>query len=105
MRHLTYLLVLAVCLVATAPLELVLGVGVYRQWRRLLVTLAPVVVLFVAWDLLAIHQGTWFYDQRYLVRLSLPGSLPLEELLFFIVIPICAVLTYEAVLARKPEWR
>lgn len=102
--HLTYLLVLAGCLVATLPLEVVLHVGVYAQWRRLIGVLGPVIVLFGGWDLLAIHQGWWFYDRRYLVGLALPGTLPLEELLFFVVIPICAILTYEAVLARKPHW-
>jgi hypothetical protein len=28
---------------------------------------------------------------------QLPGGLPLEELLFFAVVPTCAVLAYEAV--------
>jgi hypothetical protein len=28
----------------------------------------------------------------------------LEELLFFIVIPTCAVLTLEAVRVRRPHW-
>lgn len=99
-----YLLVLAGCLVVTLPLELVLRVGVYAQWRRLLGVLAPVVVLFGAEDLLAIHERLWSYDGRYLIGVALPGTLPVEEVLFFLVIPLCAILTYEAVLARKPEW-
>ena len=102
--HWVYLAVLAGCLLATLPLELVLRVGVYAQWQRLVGVLAPVVVLFGAWDLLAIHQRWWFYDHRYLIGVALPGTLPLEELLFFVVIPVCAILTYEAVLARRPEW-
>lgn len=105
MSHLTYLAILAGCLVGTAPLELVLRVRVYARWRRLLPTLAPVVVVFAAWDLYAIGRGQWTYEQRYLVGVTLPGQLPLEELLFFVVIPTCAVLTYEAVLARRPGWR
>jgi lycopene cyclase domain-containing protein len=103
--HLVYLVVLAACLLGTAPLELLLHVGVYAQPARLLGALAPVVVIFGAWDVLAIHRGWWGYDPRYLVGLTLPGRLPLEELLFFIVIPLCAVLTYEAVLDRRPGWR
>lgn len=103
--HLTYLVILAACLLGTLPLELVLRVGVYAQWRRLLVVLVPVVVLFGAWDVFAIHQHTWRYDGRYLVGVNLPGRLPLEEVLFFLVIPTCAVLTYEAVLSRRPQWR
>ena len=103
--HAAYLLILAACLVGTLPLELVLHVRVYARWRQLLATLVPVVVVFGAWDLLAIHQHTWSYSRRYLVGVFLPGRLPLEELLFFVVVPICAVLTFEAVLARRPQWR
>jgi lycopene cyclase domain-containing protein len=104
LSHLTYLLLLFACLLGTLPLELVLGVHVYAQWRRLLATLLPVVVVFGAWDLVAIQKGLWHYDDRYLVGATLPGRLPLEELLFFVVIPICAVLTYEAVRVRRPDW-
>jgi lycopene cyclase domain-containing protein len=104
LSHLAYLLILAACVLGTLPLELVLGVRVYRQWKRLVATLLPVVVAFTAWDLYAINRGLWSYDSHYLVGVTLPGRLPVEELLFFVVIPICAVLTYEAVLARRPAW-
>jgi lycopene cyclase domain-containing protein len=100
----TYVLLLAACLVGTLPLEFVLHTGVYARWRRLCVAVLPVVVLFGAWDVAAIHAGWWHYDDRYLVGVTLPGRLPLEELLFFLVIPTCAVLTLEAVRARKPHW-
>lgn len=104
MSHVVYLLILAACLVGTAPLEVFLGVHVYAQWRRLPATLVPVVIVFAAWDEYAIHRGLWNYDGHYLIGVTLPGRLPVEELLFFAVIPICAVLTYEAVLARRPAW-
>jgi len=32
------------------------------------------------------------------------GNVPIEELLFFLVIPTCAVLTLEAVRRTKPAW-
>ncbi len=101
---LTYLLVLAACVLGTLPLEFVLHTRVYARWQRLLTAVLPVAVVFGGWDLLAIAHGDWTYDQRYLVGVTLPGRLPLEELLFFLVIPTCAVLTLEAVRARKPHW-
>jgi lycopene cyclase domain-containing protein len=100
----TYLLILAACLVGTAPLEVFLHTRVYARWPRLAATLAPVALVFGAWDVAAIHAAWWRYDGRYLVGVTLPGRLPLEELLFFLVIPTCAVLTLEAVRARKPHW-
>ena len=100
MEQLAYLLVLLGCLLGTAPLEVVLGTRVYARWRRLLLTLLPVVVVFVGWDLLAIRAGHWDFDREQVTGLAL-GPLPLEELLFFLAIPICAVLTLEAVRAVK----
>ncbi len=97
MGHLTYLVVLAACLAGALWLEPVLRVGVLRQWRRLLLTLLPGAVVFVAWDIGAIAAGHWSYDPAQIVGLLLPGRLPLEELLFFLVVPLCAILGYEAV--------
>ena len=102
--RLTYLLILAGCLLGTAPLEIFLHTRVYARWRRLLTALVPVVIVFAAWDVAAIAADWWHYDARYLVGVTLPGRLPLEELLFFLVIPTCAVLTLEAVRARRPQW-
>lgn len=102
--HLTYLLILLACIVGTLPLEFVLHTRVYARWRRLLAVLAAVVVVFGGWDVIAIAHSDWHYDGRYLIGVTLPGRLPLEELLFFVVIPTCAVLTLEAVRARKPHW-
>ncbi|MGH9024664.1 MAG: lycopene cyclase domain-containing protein [Acidimicrobiia bacterium] len=97
MDHFQYLLLMGACLVLTLPLELVLGARVWRQPRRLTLTLAPAVGVFVIWDAFAIARGHWTYAARYVTGLELPGSLPIEELVFFVVIPICGLLTLEAV--------
>lgn len=102
--RLTYLAILMACVLGTAPLEFLLHTRVYARWARLGAVLVPVVLVFGGWDVLAIHAGWWHYDRRYVVGVTLPGRLPLEEVLFFLVIPTCAVLTLEAVRARKPHW-
>ena len=104
MRHLTYLGVLAACLVGTAPLEIVLRARVYRRWTRTVLAIVPAVVVFTAWDIAAIQAGWWHFDRRYLSGVLLPGRLPLEELLFFVVVPLCAILTFEAVRRLRPHW-
>lgn len=92
-----YLAILAGCLLVTLPLELVIGARVYRRPRRLVRALAPAVVVFAVWDVIAIDRGHWRYNPSYVTGWELPGALPVEELAFFVVIPICALLTYEAV--------
>ena len=98
-----YLVVLAVCVLGTLPLELVLHTRVYGRPRRLVLTLLPVVAVFVGWDVLAIRAGHWGYDPRQTTGVLL-GNVPLEEVAFFLVIPVCAILTLEAVRAVK-GWR
>lgn len=104
MRHLAYVAVLAGCLVAALWLEPVLKVNVFRRWRRLVLTLVPVVVVFVLWDLAAIAAGHWHFDPAQTTGIVLPGGLPLDEVLFFVVAPVCAILGFEAVRAvlRRP---
>jgi len=98
---LSYVGVLAFVLLATAWLEVFLRTRVYRRWRRLLLTLLPVVAVFVVWDLYAIAQGHWTFDPARITGVYLPGSLPIDEVLFFLVIPIASVLTLEAVRSVK----
>ncbi|AGZ40230.1 lycopene cyclase domain-containing protein [Actinoplanes friuliensis] len=104
MRHLSYLLVLAGCLVAALWLEPVLKVNVLRRWRRLLLTLLPVAIVFILWDLAAIAAGHWTFDPEQTTGILLPGGLPIDEVLFFVVVPICAILGFEATRAvlRRP---
>jgi lycopene cyclase domain-containing protein len=103
MRHLTYAGVLAACLACAIWLEPALRVGVLRRWRRLALTVLPVLVAFLAWDALAIRAGHWRFDQGQLLGVTLPGGLPVEEIGFFVVIPVCAILGLEAV-RRVTGW-
>lgn len=104
-----YLLLMAGCLVITLPLEFVLRARVYRRPRRLLAALFPVVVVFSIWDIVGIVRGHWWYSERFTTGVLLPPlRMPLEELVFFLVIPVCALLTWEAVgqvMALVRRWR
>ena len=71
-----YLILMGLCLLATLPLEFVFGARVWRRPRRLASALAI---------------------PKYVTGWKLPFDLPVEELVFFLVIPICSLLTLEAV--------
>lgn len=103
MRSFQYLIVLGLCLVATLPLELVLGARVWRRPRRLAKALLPPFVVFLAWDLWAAAAGQWWFNPTLTTDVRLPYGVPVDEALFFVVVPICGLLTLEAVrsLRRK----
>src|SRR4029453_11137671 len=100
----TYLVLMAACLLATLPLELVLEAGVYRRPRRWLAPVVPVFLVFPFWAWGAVPPGPWTYNPRYTTGIELLG-LPLEELVFFVVVPTCALLTYQAVVRLLPTPR
>lgn len=93
-----YVFVLAVCLAITLPLE-IFGTGVYRQAGRAVRALLPVAALFLLWDEIAIFARVWTYNHAYVIGANMPLRVPIEEALFFVVIPLCALLTYNAVSA------
>ncbi len=91
-----YLLLMGGCFLLTLPLELVLHARVYRQPLRLLRALWLPVLVFVVWDTIAIHRGHWRFNPRYVTGWTIPGGVPVEEVAFFVVIPICALLSFGA---------
>ena len=109
MGSLSYLAVLIGCLAVTAPLEWGIGARVYRRPGRLALTLVLSMTPFVVWDIVAILRDHWSFSDERTIGVSLGGLMPLEELLFFVVIPICALLTHQAVLRlgarRWPDGR
>src|SRR4051794_12917475 len=88
---------MAGCLAVTLPLELLLGARVYRRPGLLVTALVPIVVIFSVWDLVGIWRDHWSYNPAYVTGLQLPGGMPIEELVFFVVVPLCGLLTYGAV--------
>lgn len=92
-----YLLLMGACLALTLPLEFIYGARVWRRPLRLVQVLAVPVAVFAVWDVLAIRAGVWGFNPRYVTGWELPLGLPVEELVFFLAIPICAILAYEAV--------
>ena len=92
-----YLLLMAGCLLITLPLEFVFGARVYRSPRRLWRAMWPMLVVFVAWDLVVIARHHWTFSPRYTTGIVFPGGVPLEEVVFFVAIPICGLLSLEAV--------
>jgi lycopene beta-cyclase len=95
--HFQYLLLMACCLLITLPLEFLLSARVYRRAAGLVFALIPVVIIFSVWDIVGILRDHWSYSTRFTTGWKLIFAMPIEELVFFVVVPICGLLTYEAV--------
>ena len=97
----SYVAMLAFCLIGTLPLVPAFRLRVLRQPRRLLLTILLAGTPFLLWDLWATEVGHWSFDADQTLPWRVAG-IPLEEVAFFVVIPLVAVLTFEAVrVARR----
>lgn len=88
---------MAACLAITLPLEFIFKARVYRRFLRALQAILVTAVLFSIWDIIAIQFDLWTYSPEFTTGIMLLFNYPLEELLFFLAIPLCAILTFESV--------
>ncbi len=59
-------------------------------------------LLYIAWDIFFTGQGVWRFNEKYITGLKI-ANLPVEEILFFLVIPYCCVFIYECVRCYFPR--
>jgi lycopene cyclase domain-containing protein len=97
-KQLSYAAMLVGVLVAVLPLERALGTRVLARPRRLAAALVCAGAPFLCWDLYATSRGHWTFDAAQTLPPRVAG-LPLEEVAFFVVIPLAVVFAFEAVRA------
>lgn len=84
--HYTYLLIDTGTVLFPLALSFDRKVAFYKQWRMLLLGMLITAVLFISWDVLFTRWGIWWFSREYTMPYRLL-SLPIEEWLFFLVVP------------------
>jgi lycopene cyclase domain-containing protein len=92
-------------LVGSIWLEIFLKVGVIRRIKRVALSILPTAIIFLIWDYYAVTNGHWWFDKNQVVGVFGPSGIPIEEFLFFFVVPLAALLTIEAVRTQRRHWR
>ena len=105
MKQWSYMAMLAFTLIGSGWLEFYFKIGVFRRIKRAAISILPISLFFLIWDAYAIKRGHWFFDRDQILGIYGPLNIPLEEYLFFIVVPLAAIFTLEAVVTVKPHWR
>jgi len=100
-----YLAMLVFTVFGSFWLEIFLKTSVLKRWRRALISILPISFFFLVWDAYAIAQGHWFFNRDRMLGIYGPFDIPLEEFLFFIIVPMAAILTIEGVTTVKPHLR
>lgn len=73
----------------------------HRKWIPALLSIIPIAVVFILWDVWFVDLGVWHFNPKYLVGFFI-GVLPLEEHLFFLVVPWVCLFIYESLKYHFP---
>ena len=90
----TYLLVLISSFIIPLIFSFHSKIRFYKNWSSFFKANLLVAIPFIIWDILFYRLGVWGFSEKHLLGVDL-FFLPLEEILFFIIIPFCCVFTYE----------
>jgi len=65
----------------------------YKKWKYLIVAILIPGIVFIVWDEIFTRMEIWGFNSEYLTGIFI-GSLPLEEILFFICVPYACIFIY-----------
>lgn len=68
----------------------------YNNWKSLLVSILYMMLIFIPWDIAFTYKNIWHFNPNYVIGLYV-FSLPIEEWLFFVIIPFSCVFIHEVV--------
>ncbi|HJY64048.1 MAG TPA: lycopene cyclase domain-containing protein [Ignavibacteria bacterium] len=93
---LEYFIVMGICIAGPLVLSFSRKINFYKSPARLIYSIIFPMIIFVVWDIYAVGKGHWSFNEKYITGLYIL-YLPIEEILFFIVIPFCALFSWEVV--------
>jgi lycopene cyclase domain-containing protein len=75
----------------------------FKRWPSFLLGVAIMMAIFIPWDVIFTHNGFWGFNEMYLTGVYLI-NLPLEEWLFFILIPYACIFTHYSLREIFKDW-
>jgi len=93
---LEYFIVLAVCIAGPLILSFGKKLAFYKNPSKLIYSIFLPFIPFILWDIAALQRGHWSFNNNYITGLFI-FNLPVEEILFFAVIPFAGIFTWETV--------
>jgi lycopene cyclase domain-containing protein len=100
--HYTYFIILAASLAGPLALSFDKKVAFYKKWKYLFPAMVLPALFYIVWDSYFTYKGIWSFNALYNAGIYL-YNLPVEEILFFIIVPYCCVFIYECIRCYFPN--
>ena len=100
----TYFVILAASLAGPLALSFDKKVAFYKNWKYLFPAMLLPAALYIVWDIYFTGKGVWSFNENYITGIKL-YNLPIEEVLFFFIVPYCCVFIYECIKYYFPKIR
>lgn len=100
--HYTYFIILAACLAGPLVLSFDKKVGFYKNWKYVFPAMIIPALFYIAWDFYFTSIGVWHFNEQYITGFKM-ANLPLEEVLFFFIVPYCCLFIYECIRCYFPR--
>jgi lycopene cyclase domain-containing protein len=75
----------------------------YKKWSTLFAATFLMMIPFLVWDSLFTQNGIWGFNSAYLLGIKF-FELPLEEILFFIIVPYSSLFAFYAIRFHFPKY-
>jgi lycopene cyclase domain-containing protein len=100
--HHTYFIILAASLAGPLALSFDKKVAFYKNWKYLFPAMIIPASLYIVWDIYFTKIGVWSFNEDYITGIKI-SNLPLEEVLFFLIVPYCCVFIYACIRSYFPN--
>jgi lycopene cyclase domain-containing protein len=100
--HYTYHVILACSIAGPLALSFDKKVAFYKNWKYVFAAMILPAIFYIVWDIFFTKLQVWQFNEKYIVGPQWFG-LPIEEWLFFILIPYCCTFVYACVRAYFPN--
>jgi len=74
----------------------------YKSWKYVLPSIFAVAIVYIAFDVHFTKMNYWGFNPEYLSGIYIL-HLPLEEILFFVIIPYASIFLHESILEYFPQ--
>lgn len=100
--HYTYFLILAASVAGPLVLSFDKKVAFYKNWKYVFPAMIIPALLYIFWDVYFTKIGVWSFNEEYITGIKLV-NLPLEEVLFFFIVPYCCIFIYACIKSYFPN--